>query len=402
MTTKQTIGDKIKALRQSKGLTQSELAGEAMTKSMLSQIENGRAMPSMRSLQILAERLGVDAGYFLEDDQGAELARLVRDIEVQFKQKNYKAVVSRVKPLLDAKLPVTVDAARLMEFYVAACYYTGSAGGEEAVARATEIYERFGLFVESAKVQYLTYALLFTQGRYQESLALILRVRKEYMSKKVGNNFLFELDLHYAESVTLSALGDYSGSRKAALDAIALSREEGVYYLTDHFYRVLSNLALMAGSLEEAGHYLEKSRLYVELSEDRLSVQLLKLAQMRQANAEQRYEDALRIGEQFQAEGDRYLSSRSLAAGTALYYLGRDEEALELLSKVTLTDDVHHPLDRAAVFTSYAYKARIYARAGKLEEARQQSEIAYERVQNYPSSVFCTFIRETYHELHRQ
>ncbi|MBY0010270.1 helix-turn-helix domain-containing protein [Paenibacillus typhae] len=402
MTSKQTIGDKIKALRQSKGLTQSELAGEAMTKSMLSQIENGRAMPSMRSLQILAERLGVDAGYFLEDDQGAKLARLVRDIEVQFKQKNYNAVVSRVKPLLDAKLPVTVDAARLMEFYVAACYYTGSAGGEEAVARAAEIYERFGLFVESAKVQYLTYALLFTQGRYEESLALILGVRKEYMSKKVGNNFLFELDLHYAESVTLSALGDYSGSRKAALDAIALSREEGVYYLTDHFYRVLSNLALMAGSLEEAGHYLEKSRLYVELSEDRLSVQLLKLAQMRQANAEQRYEDALRIGEEFQAEGDRYVSSRSLAAGTALYYLGRDEEALELLSKVTLTDDVHHPLDRAAVFTSYAYKARIYARAGKLEEARQQSEIAYERVQNYPPSVFCTFIRETYHELHRQ
>ncbi|MNE50101.1 hypothetical protein D3C80_1446590 [compost metagenome] len=220
------------------------------------------------------------------------------------------------------------------------------------------------------------------------------------MSKKVGNNFLFELDLHYAESVTLSALGDYSGSRKAALDAIDLSREEGVYYLTDHFYRVLSNLALMAGSLEQAGHYLEKSRLYVELSEDRMSVQLLKLAQMRQANAEQRYEDALQIGEQFQAEGDRYISSRSLAAGTALYHLGRDEEALELLSKVTLTDDVHHPLDRAAVFTSYAYKARIYARAGKLEEARQQSEIAYERVQNYPPSVFYTFIRDTYHDLH--
>ncbi|AIQ48234.1 hypothetical protein R70723_21685 [Paenibacillus sp. FSL R7-0273] len=402
MTTKQTIGDKIKALRQSKKLTQTELAGEAMTKSMLSQIENGRALPSMRSLQILAERLGVDAGYFLEDDQGIDLAGMVRDIAAQFKLKNYSAVVSGVRPMLDGKLPVTVDAARLMEFYIAACYYTGTDGGEEAVARAAEIYERFGLFVESAKVRYLTYALLFTQSRYEESLELILDVRELYMSKKVGSNLLFEIDLHYAESVTLSALGNYSGSEAAALAAIALSREEGVYYLTDHLYRVLSNLALMSGNLEQAGHYLDKSRLYVELSEDAMSLQLLRLAKMRQLNAERRYEDTLQLGAQFEAEGDRYVSSWSLAAGTALFYLGRDEEALELLSRVTLADDVHHPLDRAAVFTSYAYKARIYGRQGKLEEARQQSQIAYERVQQFPPSVYTRFIGETYRELHGQ
>ncbi|MNB82108.1 Helix-turn-helix domain protein [compost metagenome] len=402
MTTKQAIGDKLKALRLSKGLTQSELAGEDMTKSMLSQIENGRALPSMRSLQILAERLGVDAGYFLEDDQSVELARMVRDIEVQFKQKNYQAVVSSVQPLLGGKLPVTVDAARLMEFYVAACYYTGSAGGEEAVSRAAEIYERFGLFVESAKVQYLTYALLFTQGKYEESLELIRSVRGKYLTKKVGNNFLFELDLHYAESVTLSALGDYSGSKEAAQAAVALSREENVFYMTDHLYRVLSNLALMSGNLDEAKQYLEKARLYVKLSENEESVQLLRLADIRLANAEQRYEEALELGHSFQVTGDRYVSSCNLMAGIALYHLLRDDEALEALSRVTLTDDVHHPLDRAAVFTSYAYKARIYARTGKLEEARQQSQTAYERVQHFPSSVYCTFIRDTYRELHQQ
>lgn len=400
MTTQQMIGDKIKQLRQAKRLTQSELAGEAMTKSMLSQIENGRALPSMRSLQILAKRLGVDAGYFLEDGQGTDLARMVRDIEVQFKQKNYQSIVSSVQPLMDGKLPMTVDAARLMEFYVNACYYTGTDGGIDAISRAVEIYERFGLFVESAKVQYLAYALMFTQSRYKESLELILRVREEYISKKVGNDFLFELDLHYAESVSLSALGDYEGSRKAALAAIALSREEGVYHLTDHLYRVLSGLAQMSGNLEEAEKYLQKARQFVQFTEDELSVQLLELAEIRQANAERRYEEALRMGQQFQAKESKYASSGCLVTGTALYYLGRDEEALAALSKVTLPDHAHHPLDRASVFTSYAYKARIYARQGKLEEARQQSQIAFERVQQYPPSVHREFIEDTYRELH--
>ncbi|MHA6530840.1 helix-turn-helix domain-containing protein [Paenibacillus sp. BAC0078] len=403
MTTKQTLGDKIKHLRNTKGLTQSDLAGEDMTKSMLSQIENGRALPSMRSLQILAARLGVDAGYFLEEEQSEDLPRLVRDIEAKHKQKNYQSIISTVKPLMGGKLPMTVDAARLMEFYVSACYYTGTDGGEEAIQRAVEIYERFNLYVESAKVQYLAYALMFAQSRYQDSLELILRVREDYVSKKVGNDFLFEIDLHYAESVTLSALGDYDGSREAALAAIALSREEGVFYLTDHLYRVLSNLAQQSGNLDEARKYLDKAGLFVQLTEDDQSVQLLRLSEIRQANVEQRYEEALLLGQQCrtEAKGSRYESSWFLQSGIALYHLGRDEEALASLSKVTLPDDAYHPLDLAGYFTAYAYKAKIYASQGKMEEARQQSQIAYERVRQYPPSSYSKFIEATYLELHR-
>ncbi|MNI48189.1 Tetratricopeptide repeat protein [compost metagenome] len=264
-----------------------------------------------------------------------------------------------------------------------------------------EIYERFGLFVESAKVQYLAYALMFARSSYTEALELILRVRQEYMSKKVGNDFLFELDLHYAESITKSALGDYDGSREAALAAIALSRGESVYYLTDHLYRVVSSLAQMSGNQEEARGYLEKARQYVLFTEDEQSVQLMQLAEMRLANVDGRYEDALLLSGQGQGRDDRYAASSSLQTGIALYHLGRDEEALAALSKVILHDDVYHPLDSAAVYTSYSYKAKIYARQGKMEEARGQALIAYERVQQYPPSVYCDFIRETYRELHR-
>lgn len=189
MTTKLTIGDKVKQMRKAKGLTQTDLAGEHMTKSMLSQIENGRALPSMNTLQFLAGRLGTDAGYFLEGEHEAELGPLVRKIEQQYKAKQYKEIVAEIQPLMKDTLPMAVDAARLMEFYVGSCYHTGTEGGEEGIERAVEIYERFGLFVERAKIQYLAYALMFAKSRYQDGLELIRRVRKEYVNNKVGNDF---------------------------------------------------------------------------------------------------------------------------------------------------------------------------------------------------------------------
>ncbi len=61
------IGEKIKNLRTSKLMTQKELAGEEITRNMLSQIENGCATPSLQTLVYLAGRLGVPAGYLITD-----------------------------------------------------------------------------------------------------------------------------------------------------------------------------------------------------------------------------------------------------------------------------------------------------------------------------------------------
>lgn len=62
------IGQKIKNLRLAKMLTQQELAGDNITRNMLSRIENGFALPSMQTLLYLSERLGVPAGYLLAEE----------------------------------------------------------------------------------------------------------------------------------------------------------------------------------------------------------------------------------------------------------------------------------------------------------------------------------------------
>ena len=48
-------------------MTQKELAGDGITRNMLSQIENGSSMPSLSTLVYLADRLGAPVGYLVSD-----------------------------------------------------------------------------------------------------------------------------------------------------------------------------------------------------------------------------------------------------------------------------------------------------------------------------------------------
>lgn len=64
-----TVGSKIKFLRKKRGMTQSALAENIVSRSMLSRIESGSAEPSMSSLKALAERLDISPGFLLEDSE---------------------------------------------------------------------------------------------------------------------------------------------------------------------------------------------------------------------------------------------------------------------------------------------------------------------------------------------
>ncbi len=62
-----SLGNRIKAARIEAGLSQRALCGDRITRNMLSQIENGIAKPSVKTLEYLAEQLGRPVSYFLEE-----------------------------------------------------------------------------------------------------------------------------------------------------------------------------------------------------------------------------------------------------------------------------------------------------------------------------------------------
>src|SRR5262245_4249094 len=57
------LGERLRQLRVTAGLTQTELAGNRFSKEYVSQIERGKTRPTPETIEWLAARLGVDPGF---------------------------------------------------------------------------------------------------------------------------------------------------------------------------------------------------------------------------------------------------------------------------------------------------------------------------------------------------
>jgi transcriptional regulator with XRE-family HTH domain/predicted negative regulator of RcsB-dependent stress response len=98
------VGERIRRLRQERGMSQSELAAGRLSKGFISQIESGRSRPSPESLRFIAQRLGVPMVALLP---GLELAQqqafLLRAAEAAVKareQTDAAALLDEARPLL--------------------------------------------------------------------------------------------------------------------------------------------------------------------------------------------------------------------------------------------------------------------------------------------------------------
>lgn len=88
MTNEIMIGARIRELRQKKGLTQKDLAGDQITRNMLSLIESGTSCPSVSTLIYLAQRLDVPVGYLFtstpEEEKSYHKANVMKLLKQAF------------------------------------------------------------------------------------------------------------------------------------------------------------------------------------------------------------------------------------------------------------------------------------------------------------------------------
>ena len=76
------LGERLRQLRIAAGMTQTDLAGDRFSKEYVSQIERGKTRPTRETIDWIAERLGVDAGFLANgvsaDERGRVDAGLAR------------------------------------------------------------------------------------------------------------------------------------------------------------------------------------------------------------------------------------------------------------------------------------------------------------------------------------
>ncbi|MEF7655856.1 MULTISPECIES: helix-turn-helix domain-containing protein [Bacillus cereus group] len=394
-----TLGEKIKSLRKEKKLTQTELAGSELTKSMLSQIENGKATPSMKTLQYIAEKLGCETSFLLEEDDD-EMVELIQKMERLIKNK-CDEVYETLLPIVQKELPSTLNTARLYKQFITAAAVMNDYNIEYYVETAVSIFEKYTLYRESTETKLLFYYMLFKQKKYKECLQMIATIRDEYKAKNLEMDLITHIQLYLKEAIILLAYGNYEKCEKVILDALAFSKKHQVYYKTDEFYRILSYQKIITTDKEQYLYYIKKSEQFAIFTEDTLSaanIDILKAYYYNTVTNEytialehlEQFREKLKNDPIFQDDGLYYLEK-----GKSLYGLKRYKEALETLKHATIPDYMSHPLDQSWVLTAGSYRALCYIELQDKKSALEEAKEAVQAIDSYPDSIFTSFIKET-------
>ncbi|RAT09267.1 transcriptional regulator [Bacillus cereus] len=394
-----TLGEKIKALRKEKKLTQTELAGSELTKSMLSQIENGKATPSMKTLKYIAEKLECEPSFLLEEDEG-KIVELIQKMEPLIKA-NGDEVYKTLLPIVQTDLPPTLNTARLYKQFITAAAVMNDYNIEYYVETAVSIFEKYTLYRESTETKLLFYYMLYKRKKYKECLQLITKVRDEYKTKNLEMDLITHIQLYLKEAIILLAYGNYDKCEKVILDALAFSKKHQVYYKTDEFYRILSYQKIITTDKERYLYYIKKSEQFAIFTEDTLSaanIDILKAYYYNTITNEytialehlEQFREKLKDEPIFQDNGLYYLEK-----GKSLYGLKRYEEALETLKHATIPDYMSHPLDQSWLLTAGSYRALCHIELQDKPAALQEAKEAVQTIDGYPDSIFTSFIKET-------
>src|ERR1700716_3601897 len=62
----ETLGQRIRRVRQERGMSLARVSGDDFSRAFLNQVEMGRSQPSTRVLRVIAGRLGTEVDYLLE------------------------------------------------------------------------------------------------------------------------------------------------------------------------------------------------------------------------------------------------------------------------------------------------------------------------------------------------
>ncbi|HHQ2476136.1 helix-turn-helix transcriptional regulator [Bacillus cereus] len=395
-----TLGEKIKALRKEKKLTQTALAGSELTKSMLSQIENGKATPSMKTLQYIAEKLECETSFLLEEDE-EEIVELIQKMEPLIKSNKCDEVYKTLLPIVQKELPLTLNTARLYKQFITGAAIMNDYNIEYYVETAVSIFEKYTLYRESTETKLLFYYMLFKRKKYKECLQMIATIRDEYKAKNLEMDLITHIQLYLKEAIILLAYGNYKKCEKVILDALAFSKKHQVYYKTDEFYRILSYQKVITADKEQYLYYIKKSEQFAIFTEDILSIAIIDILKAYYYNTiTNEYTIALEHLEQFreklkdepifQDDGLYYLEK-----GKSLYGLKRYKEALAILKHATIPDYMSHPLDQSWVLTAGSYRALCHIKLQDKTAALKEAKEAVQTIDGYPDSIFSSFIKET-------
>lgn len=391
------LGERIREIRKKKKMTLEALAGEELTKGMLSLIENNKANPSIESLSYIAKRLGVELTDLLQETSTLELREILEKAEKLYntQEAHHKQLIALIDPYLP-KLTQGYEAARLLDLYSRCLFKEKKDGWQDLSDRAAKMYDEMNITGKRASVGIFQSMVKFVEHDYTHALTILLNEREKIEATHSYIDPITRVDLDYHEAILHFAVGNSKEATRVMENAINFSKEHRIYFRIDDLYRLACAHALLTKDVAKKDHYATKLKQYGEFAEDPNSIIFYDLIMvMTLIEEKQGYQQALEIIDQF-VNDPKIEVYHLVEKGKALYFLCQFKEAILCFEKVEVPVDTHHPFDLALLYVSDSYKALCYLELGNLEKAFQSARSAVEKFEPLPHTSYKDFAMETY------
>lgn len=398
------LGDRVRSARRERGMSQAQLAGEELTKGFISQVESGLVRPSVRSLQIIATRLGKSLDYFLGDAPLAAEKRLAFHrlaAEAATERHDWTTVRSEVDAALGCS-PSKRERASLLRLLAQA--ELAAVQHEVAFDRISEALSLLDATTDANEVahllhlrgaaygvlnQHLTAAEALEQARDTMErhevndprlrsrilVALGTAYRRLNRTAKALQTYASALDLASASNELRTAAQGYMGVAVSLYDAGELDSAITNYRRAlDLFSRVedrafelsvlhsLASVHFERGAIDEAHEVAQRCASLARTSKDERTEAIAEVILARVALSRGNAEEALTItkrAEKAFAEDDRQRSDALRVMGAAHDELGAHAASDRAYRKaIELLDEVGDQPDRSAIAAEYAKKLR--------------------------------------------
>ncbi|MGE7694106.1 helix-turn-helix domain-containing protein [Lysinibacillus sp. NPDC094177] len=409
-----SLGARIRKIRKEQKLTLEALAGDRLTKGMLSQIENDKAKPSMESLEYIAERLGVKASELLEQVTPSSLRQLLEQAEILFTElklgdtDNAQQIVEMIKPYVE-ELPLSYEGGRLLYIYAATQYYAGLTTWESPLQESRTMFKEINLLSHWFETYILQLGILSENRKYKMAYSCILQAKEEVEQENYQLDSRDAGKMAYYICVLQVAIGEIEAGKQLINETITNAHKNQFYFYIDDMYRIGAFCAMIDNDFEQVEHMLKKLEQYrIFVEQVNVDAFIFVLRAHYYNNYTHEYQQALEEIERFGAlkhEGSIILDKNLYYAekGKSLYLLGQYEEAKETFEHFTTVPSfILHPIDILGLNECFSYKALCYAHFGELTTAYEIAKMAYMDSQDLIDLPYKQKIEETYYSIKAQ
>jgi transcriptional regulator with XRE-family HTH domain len=410
------LGERIKRLRKERKMTLADVAGDRLTKGMLSLIENGKAQPSMESLQHIAAQLHVDLAELVQSETTVDFTEMLLQVQSYYQEVMdaygqsltdvYTKIIEYIKPYVGNELlkGQTYEEVRIYENYLLAIYYRDQTLDVAEIKRLVTLYEEAKAYRKILNPFSILAMVSVGERNYEQALQYLLE-GEAYLNKYMLHiDNLEKLDYYYNLTVVNAALNNDVQTAYYVEEAFKLSKKHKIYYRLTDFYRFLFFAHLQSGEFDKCWEYLRKSEAFMVIMEDKLEAGMVFILKMLATNIiEKDYEKTLSltfdfgdIQEEAKKQANVFLN---IEYGYAHYELGHFEKVAEYLAHIYVPPMNNHPLDLAFIYRGFALRALALYEMGKVEDAKRDILYAMDGVKDFHLTIFKQYILNAHEKI---